>query len=484
MKKLAVAIVVLVALGGGAYVGGEYLLARSANGALEGIKASLPAGASLTHGALRTNLLRREVVLDGFAVTIPNTGMTQKLSATSLRLQGLPWVSKDSVELGEIVIDGLRIERGDIVTAERWEVEEPSAGIIGQMATGQSRPDLGFTSSRITNLTISRSGNTKLDASVGQIAAGTMEHNRVSHLEMNGIKASSQDMAGPLVKMNVASLTADNLDIGHIIAADGNIDLLAPLLSNYLSGLRIVNLSLGPEGGEPIVMDTLIATGDGLEDGTRTRLSLNIDRLVLPMASLAQSAAAYYRDLGYDKHILSLQVEGAYDPGQKTLSLNPLAITARDAGAVRLQVQLGGIGRLDDLKNGPEAAQMLMAAIRFDSLELKVQDSGLTKRIIDHGARAMEVEPAVYVEQLLNSIKPVAAGGGPGEKKLGEVYSAAGSFLINPGEFTFSARPEQPVALLELLFGARNLAGIAEKLNISASNRQLPQTPMPDGPTP
>lgn len=482
MKKLAVSVVVLALVGAGGYFGGEYLLDRSANAALESIKASLPAGSTLEHGTLKTNLLRREVTLDGFQVTVSQAGASARLSAGSLRLQGLPWISGSNIELGEIDIADLRIERGDVITARRWEIDRPSVDIIGRLAIGQNgtnqNPDLGFSASRVEGLTINRAGSKKLEAAIDKIDAGAMQHNRLSHVELTGIAASSQDITGPLVKMTVARMTADDLDLGHVLAADGNIDLLAPLLNNYLSGLAISNLSLGPDGGEPIVLDNLVVTGSGLPDGTRTALDLKVDRLTVPMAAMAPQAAEYYRALGYDKQVIGLEVVGRYDPEQKTFALDPLKLSALDAGSISLKLEFGGVSNLSDLKGGQAAAQMVMSALTLNALDLNVQDGSFTKRVIAQGAKRMEVTPEVYIEQLTNSIRPIRAGGGQGGQKLGQLYGAVASFLLNPGELSILAHPESPVPILGLLFSANDPAGAAEKLNISASNRQLPQTPV------
>lgn len=473
-KKLLIAVVMLPLLAVGAYFGGEYLLARSAQSVLDRITASLPQGATFIHGALSTNLLRREVTLADVVVSAPDNMGPRSLSASSLQLRGLPWISKGNFELGELVIEGLRIERRGVITAQRWAVSEPGVSVLGHLAAGeQASGDFSFASAEATNLTISRT-NPQVEASVGSVRSGALSKNRLASLEINDVKATSQDATGPLVRLAIAQVTAADLDIGRVISAEGDIDLTAPLLSNGLSALNVNSLSLGPDGGDAITMASLAVTGEGLPDGTRTALSLKGDQVVIPLAAMTAAARQFYGDLGYEKMALNFDIASRYDQAAHTFVFMPLDLDIADVGKLGLQLRVGGLANPGDMSKDPTAAQMALAAMTLNAFDLKLADGGFVKRQVESGARRLSVNSDVYIEQMINAIKPDPSATGPGAQKLAALYRAVSSFLLNPGELSITANPEKPVAFLQLLFSMNNPTGAAETLNISATNRQLP----------
>jgi len=475
-KKLVVLAVVLPLLGAGAYFGGEYLLARSAAVALEQIKANLPQGATLAHGKLSTNLLRREVVLDGFEVNAPVAGTPRSLSAAHLRLAGLPWLNKGAFELGELSIEGLRIERQDIITAEQWTIKRPGVQILSQLTTGQRSPsEFSFLSSEATNFSIKRAAH-NLQATVAKVTSGALANGRLARIELQDVKASSQDTTGPLVRLSVEKLVGEDIDVSRVIAEDGNIDLTGPFLTNGINGLEVTNLSLGPDAGEPITLASLVVKGEGLPDGTRTALSLKAEKMVMPLDAMPSEPREYYGSLGYERMTFTLEAAGRYEPAAQTLSLNQFNLVALDAGTVNIKFTFGGLTNLNGMMRDSGAAQLLLATLALNSFELKVTDAGFVKRHVAHGARKMQVVPEVYVEQMINAIRPVAGGGGQGEQKLAQLYRAVSSFLLNPGELTINAKPERPVPFLQLIFSLNSPSAAAENLNISATNRQLEQS--------
>lgn len=482
-KKLLVLALVLPVLGAGAYFGGEYLLAKSAQAVLANIKANLPAGAVFSHGTLTTNLLKREVALAGLEVTSPDEQGARTLSAANVRFAGLPWLSKGNFEVGEMVVEGLRVERRGVMTAERWSITRPGVQVINRFTTGESTAigsagDFSFAGAEATNLTLSRS-NPKVDVTIGNIKSGALSSNRLASVVMTDIRANSQDVTGPLVKLNINQVSGEDIDITRILADDGNIDLTSPILTNGLSGLTITSLTLGPDGGDPIALSSLVIKGEGLPDGTRTALSIKAEQLVMPTAAMTAPARSYYEALGYKRMVMDLDMASRYEPAAQTLALQRFNLVALDAGTVNFKLTLGGLSNLGELSRDPATGQMIMASMTLNSADIKVTDAGFVKRHVTHGAKQMAVSPEVYIEQMINAIRPVTSGGGPGEQKLARLYRAVSSFLLNPGELTIGVQPEKPLAFLQLVFSINNPSAAAETLNVSASNRQLDQTPQP-----
>lgn len=482
-KKLLVLAVAVPVLAAGAYFGGEYLLSKSADAAIAQIKANLPTGATLSHGKLTTNLLRREVVLEGLEVTAPDAAGPRTLNATRVRLAGLPWVSKGQFELGELVVEGLRVERNGVMTAERWSIERPGVQVINRLTTGENSSigmggEFSFAGAEATNLTLSRV-NPSVNVTIASIKSGPLVASRLKHVEMLDVKAASQDVTGPLVRLSVNQISGEDVDVTRILAPDGNIDLTTPFLTNGLSGLSITSLTLGPDGGDPISLGALTVKGEGLPDGTRTALSIKADQLIMPTAAMTTPARSYYEEMGYKRMVMDLDMAGRYEPAAQTLALQKFNLVALDAGTVDMKVTLGGMSNLTELSRDAGNAQMLMASMTLNNFDIKVTDSSFVKRHVQHGARKLMVSPEVYVEQMINAIRPVAGGGGQGEQKLARLYRAVSSFLLNPGELTVTAQPEKPVAFLQLLFSLANPSAAAESLNVSANNRQLDQSTQP-----
>ena len=475
-KKIIILAVVLPALAAGVYWGGERLLNKSANAVLDRLEASLPEGATLAHGALTTNLLRREVVLSGFEVKAPDAVGARTLSATSLRLAGLPWLTRGSFELGELVVEGLRVERNGIVTAGRWAITRPGVQVLNQLAaTDRAIGQFSFAAAEVNDLTVQRS-NPVLNVKVDYIRSGALAGGILQDVVMSGIHAESQDVSGPLVKLGLEKLTADDVDITRVLAADGNIDLTAPVFSNSVSALAISKLTLGPDGGQPITLSGLTLGGAGLADGTRTAIDIKVEELITPTAAMSAPARRHYEALGYQRMAINLDLAGEYNPQTRLATLNRFNFVALNAATVSLKLALGGIAKPENRPFDQAAAQDMLSTATLNLFDLAVTDSGYVKRQVAMGAKQLEVEPDIYVGQLINRIRPPAGATGEGAQKLASLYRAVSSFLLNPGELTISAKPENPVLFMQMLMGLGNLPALAETINISAANRQLRQS--------
>lgn len=470
MKKILISVSVLAVVAGGGLVLGQKMLERSAEQSMALLRASLPPGVMLTYDKPQTSLLHREVRINNIsAKAAPMGGVAgRQLSVQDFTLRGVPWLTGQNLSFSELDMSGLRIEGMDGYSLDHIHITRP-----GFNPAGIHTPrDISFSALSFEGLSATRTSDGAVikvpAAKLGQLVEGILASGVIEGYESHG---PGQDMKPTTTRL--AKLEVQKADLNRLVGPQGTINYMAALSSTAVEGITATGLSIGDAEGPGIELAALQLGGAGTPEGARTALSVQLQGFTVYPKAMSASEQQYYRNLGYETLSANVQMKVAFSPEEKTFSVEQFTADANNMGHVELSVSLGNVPDMAKLAENPQSARFILPMVTFRGLDVKIRDQGFLKRQIAYGADQMQVEPQVYVEQVIGALRPADGATGPGAVRLGQLYRAVSTFLLGPGELTIAAKPQNPVPLMQFLVGMHGLPAIAEAVNLSAQHRQI-----------
>ncbi len=458
MRKRTKWLVGVLALLAAGAVGADWVLGRTAAALLARVQASLPADATLTHGALSTSLFRMEVALDSVAYRSPQGSFTARRAV----LHGFPLVSRDEIGLGSVeLLDGDVSRAGAFAASvghllvENPHLRQPQTPDSPAGQTSGTSPALTFTRLVGTNFATRKDENGSF-LRVGTFALDDLQPDRLARLSVTGVEGMAPDAQGVPTTLTLQSLTLDSFDLGLLRETSPSGIFLRLLLRDSLRGGHVAGLAVAQEGRPGFALRELAFDGQSVAGAARTALAVSMNgaafgRRVLPPAVAAQLAAAGKEALEVDA-----QFNSRLAPEAHTLTLAPVRITLPGFVDVELGGVLGRVASADAMTNG-----LAMAGATLDRLDVRVRDLGGLTTYMEGQARAGGVDREAYAATLTDRWLA-------GAPVLMPVREGVLAFLRKGGEFRLTAQPASPVSLLQLFLSAGKPEVLAEKLGLSA----------------
>ncbi len=467
-KRFVVRLLFAGAILVGLFIGAGYVMNRGAIQIISTIQQGLPVGSTLTYDALESSLLQRQVTLTNLKVSTP----AYTFSAGNAVLQGVPTAGNRYIHLGHAAVTQAVLslnapaQGGNFTfTADTASVDalDLQTGVTGR-ALLQS--DSGFDALELKNLRLSGPDGQSM-GSVDTLQVGPYRNKIFSSVVIENAQAQlSAVSSGQDVKL--AHLQAENVNLAAV--SENLSSPLSLLVHDYLGNLTLSGFSLQGAAGAPLAVQQLQISGESGADTYRKSLKIDATGIVFPLYNApAEMQAAF--GLTSSEGALNAEIHAAanHDVETRLLSLSEAKVIVSGQGILSAKGALSGVSSLTLIEN-PAG----LAAVSFNELAVTYTDLGMAKRRVQSEAQRMAVMPDVYAEQIMNRLAPQLEP--LGQRGL-RIRNALYAFLLDPHYLSFSAKPAQPVSMLQLLPLMRAPAQVADLLGIFVSSEPLQSLP-------
>lgn len=229
-----------------------------------------------------------------------------------------------------------------------------------------------------------------------------------------------------------------------------------------VSGLTIAESNLA----KPVTADEIRVVMDNDADGYPTAFAAQITGIQFGVEVLEDrpQEKAIVDALGYESFDVNVNVAGAFDRQNETMTLETFAINTAEVGTVTITARFSG------MSPGKIAATRLDAKARseakLESLQIRFDNAGVVERALDMHAALIWGTRADAVAQV-NAALPLVLHFIGNDAFQAKVATAVQAFLANPQSISFSARPTEPVSLEQIL--KTNRAGLPDLLGVDVS---------------
>ncbi|MBS7545957.1 hypothetical protein [Ancylobacter oerskovii] len=313
---------------------------------------------------------------------------------------------------------------------------------------------------------------------VKAIRLGRLENGRLDLLAMEDMSGTMPD-GGTLALQRLAlgglrPGTALRVGAQAVISQDVASDpaslvaLIATLASLDISGAQVTL----PGTKEPTRLDTLSLSWDAAEGAVPSRLAFKL-RGSGPTAGLPEgSPLALLVPDDVSRASLSLDLAARWNPGDKTVLVDPVYAEMSDSFALHGKARLGHV---EAAAFSPDAATALGAAMvaNVDMVQLTLTDSGLYDRKLAEAAREQGVSPQM-LRQLFAGFAEMLLGPVAGDRPdLDPAVQALVGFLQKPmGTLSLRLTPRTPpLPLLTAVEALRDdPTSLIDRVNIQVVN--------------
>jgi hypothetical protein len=208
-----------------------------------------------------------------------------------------------------------------------------------------------------------------------------------------------------------------------------------------VSGLTIAESNLA----KPVTADEIRVVMDNDADGYPTAFAAQITGIEFGVEVLADrpQEKAIIDALGYESFDVNINVAGAFDRQNETMTLETFTINTAEVGTVSIEARFGG------MSSGKIAAARLDSQARSDakleSLQIRFDNAGVE----------------------VNAALPLVLHFIGNDAFQAKVATAVQAFLADPKSISFSARPTEPVSLEQIL--KSNRSGLPDLLSADVS---------------
>ncbi|MBB2202369.1 hypothetical protein [Gluconacetobacter tumulisoli] len=430
MKKLSSALMLLliiVIVGG---LGLRHFARQRLESAVADLRAAIGPDASLTYATATPRLLARGAAFTSITYRDPLLTVTAadavigRVTGNAVGGQRIGRVTLHGVQIMEpgatasidlLVLDGLVLPntsppsavqpappRLDSILLDAGRVEGLHIAVPG------TQTDVTITRASVRQYGLGRSSHLDLDTLAAQINLTPGRHIAIGHLHVDG-----PDFAGQIASLLQSGHMIHETGRRHVDASAVAIDATGPLL-------RIGHLSVDHDA---------TATRDEL-DGTIGDLTL-----------WPAQDQSLLRMIGYDRFAGDIHAIATVDRQNGRLQFHPLVIDVPAMGRMGIMADLDQIP-VDDPMSLPETARIVSATIDW-------RDRSLAGHVLDGLARARQVAPDVYRQQVSTDLAASPDGS----------MQALGRFLQSPDHpLQILLRPPQPLNVA-MLGVALSMAG-------------------------
>lgn len=213
------------------------------------------------------------------------------------------------------------------------------------------------------------------------------------------------------------------------------------------TGLIVTGVSFLPPQANPLLIESVTLTlGDAI-DGVPYAVAISLGGIVVPTEVLDNSEpVAILRTMGFETLYIDVTLAGSFDSETDTLNLDDVAIGIRDFGRIELAGVLTGVplSRLAE----PGGVEILLGTAKVVELQARFENAGAIEGFLAEQGRQTEM-PAEDVAFGLSTAFRIFLRTFNSPELEDEVGDAVSDFLLDPQSISLTARPVEPVPLLE-----------------------------------
>jgi hypothetical protein len=282
-----------------------------------------------------------------------------------------------------------------------------------------------------------------------------------------------------------ASAVAEGLTITGLIVPEEGSDAAGGLMMYDTAALD--SLTVTADGAEVLTLSGLSAEIDAAGEDAPVAISASVEEFT---ADLSQAEDAKAREaveaLGYSTISGSMEMAAQWNPADGRATLEQLEISVADAGTLGISVDLGGytpelakavqelqanMATASDEEKSAQGLAMfgLMQQMTFHGATITFEDDSMTGKVLDHVAAEQNMERN-DIANLATAVLPLYLAQLDNPEFSEQVTAAVSAFLENPGSFTISAEPADPVPFALLFAGAMTAPqSLVEQLGVTVT---------------
>ena len=160
--------------------------------------------------------------------------------------------------------------------------------------------------------------------------------------------------------------------------------------------------------------------------------------------------------LGYETFDVNIAAAGAFDPANNAMTLNSLTINTAEVGTLTVKAQFSGVspGKIVASSSDGETRAETM----LENIEIRFDNAGVVERALDmHAALIWGTREDAAAQ--VNAALPLVLHFIGNDAFQAQMATAVGNFLQEPKSLAFSAAPNPPVSLEQILDTALDRPG-------------------------
>ncbi|WP_029004960.1 hypothetical protein [Azorhizobium doebereinerae] len=380
------------------------------------------------------------------------------------RITAGPYVLKPepghSVRVGTIAIDRVAINpvdlsfrRLDEMSALAQRGTPLSADETARLLTLTADTLDGFAVGAATfgDMTVTDKNGT---ATVAALTFQGFANGKLDSLELTGLAGTTKDLKPVSIKraaiqgfsfhdlLRISAETAKNDNMPSLDTGFG--------LFKVLSGLELEGI-VAPheEGGGTVSIQAMSLSWGDFAGALPTRLAFKADKVSGPISAEDGEPFSYLAAAGLKQASISMQLNLAYDPAARTLTLSPASTEVDQAFALRVEARLDNVPKT--AFEDPAGAFLALGEATAGPVTLTVTNLGLAQIMLKQQADLAGVEPEDLKAELISGVKTAARDAAQVVPDAAVIGDAVAAFLQSPGTLTLTLTPRTPMPVLQLV---------------------------------
>lgn len=471
MKKLLVVIVVLCLLAAAGAVGLHFYAQMKAVEAVEAYINGMPDLENGSHGKVAYSLLSKKLTVDDMKLTFKREDM-KNMEIGNIEISKPDMGTFEAMMKGEGQ-EGVLNKLADTVTVSNIKAydKKVSMSLGNYTITGPQVGKLPFKPSTPPEQAFAKENIPKLMKAVA-----------LDKAEMNDLVV--KDLAEGKEVVKLKKISVENVHAGKIgafimegmnIDADEEAQVKFQSISaknlDYSNAIEMLSKDTPPD---PFSMDSPVTYDEimvkGIEVDAPKAQNVKVSEISLSnyknMGAIPISftfdlkglsldvqniddpkAQATFKQLGYDKLNMHMNLDYGWDADTNVLNLKNLSVKIDEMAGLTAKLTVEGV----DLKKmkSPADAMMLLGGMLFKKAEIKYVDASLAPKMLKFAAAAQGMDPEQLRGMLISQvdfIKPMLGNTASAD----QIAKSAVVFIKDPRSLTIIAEPQAPLPVMVL----------------------------------
>ncbi|CAD7033515.1 membrane protein [Pseudorhizobium endolithicum] len=288
------------------------------------------------------------------------------------------------------------------------------------------------------------------------------------------------------------TVTISDISMSNVtVPADTTGDSLASVLLYEEASTGPMTVTV--DGKEVFSVASSVSTTDVADDQSAVGFAIDVQGIRADLSTVEDvKSRDALQSLGLTALNGSMTMSGSWQAEEGVVDLEEYVFDFADVGTLSMALSFSGYTMefvraaqeatkamdTNASKESQDAAGLamlgLMQRLTFNSAEISFQDAGITNRALDYAGKEQGVS-GENMAQMLKAMTPMMLAQYNVPKLQNMVSEAVNTYLDNPGNFTISAKPENPVPfpmIMGAAMGAPNTLPDVLGVTVEANRRQ------------
>lgn len=284
------------------------------------------------------------------------------------------------------------------------------------------------------------------------ITVATTTYTNAKPTPTGGYSADRVEFGEIGVEAKDGSASIDKLVVEGLVGPSAD-DIKAKKPNGKFDRLEIATLEAGTDD-KTVTLDNMVVTAASYVDGIPHKTLIDIKGLVVPLDKDDKDVKDLIA-LGYEELNLDVSIGSNWMDKDGKLAVEPVAISGKDIGALRLSFNLGGVtpefvAQLKAAEGDSNKQVELLQSLQVQDVSIRFDNASIVDRLLDKQAKDQGVKKADLVKQL-STMAPMLLAQLNNKDFEKKVADAIGAFLSAPKSLTVTAKPPAAIPVAQLV---------------------------------